>query len=96
MNVHTLETIGSLLGKTWSVVGPLVGIVIGAWLARSRRLRHWLLASKKAEYRELRREDWEKLRDVLVKMARRDLAILEIRNSSTPLSTRSPLRGKGA
>ena len=96
MNAHTLETIGSLLGKTWGVVGPLLGVVIGAWLARSWQRKHWLLESKKAKYRKLRREDWEKLRDVLVKMARQDLDILEIRNSSTPLSIRNPPRGEGA
>ncbi len=96
MNARKVEIIGSLLGKTWGVVGPLVGVVIGAWLARSWQRKHWLLESKKAEFRELRREDWETLRDALVKMARQDLDILEIRKSSTPLGTRARPRGKGA
>jgi hypothetical protein len=95
MNAQTLETTGSLLGKTWGVVGPLVGVVIGVWLARSWQHKRWLLESKKAEYRELRHEDWEKLRDVLVKMARENLDFLEIRNSSTPLGIGNPPRGKG-
>ena len=53
MNPHTLEIIGSWLGKTWAVVGPLVGVVIGAWLSRSWQRKQWVLDSKKAEYREL-------------------------------------------
>jgi len=35
MSAYRLETFGSLLGTVWCVVGPLVGVVIGAWLARS-------------------------------------------------------------
>jgi hypothetical protein len=62
-----------------------VGVLIGAWLARSWQREHRLLRSKKAEYRELRREDWEKLRNALVKMPRQDMDILEIRNSSAPV-----------
>jgi hypothetical protein len=96
MNAQTLETIGSFLGKTWGVVGPLVGVVIGAGLARSWQRKQWVPQSKKAEYRELCREDWEKLRDVLVKMARQNLDILEIRKSSTPGGIHNPPRGKGA
>jgi len=53
MNAHTLEITGSFLGKTWGVVGPLVGVVIGAWLSRSWQRKQWVLDSKKAEYREL-------------------------------------------
>jgi len=82
MSAYRLETFGSLLGTVWCVVGPLVGVVIGAWLARSWQHKDRPLGSKKAEYREFRREDWEKLRDVLVKMTRRDLATL---NDSSPL-----------
>jgi hypothetical protein len=82
MNTHRLETFGILLGTIWCVVGPLVGVVIGIWLARCWQRKHRLLESKRTEYRELCPEDWEKLRDVLVKMSRRELAIL---NESSPL-----------
>jgi hypothetical protein len=85
MNARKLEIIGSFLGKTWGVIGPVVGVLIGAWLARSWQREHRPLRSKKAEYRELRREDWEKLRNALVKMPRQDMDILEIRNSSAPV-----------
>lgn len=41
------------LGRAWSVIGPLVGVLIGAWLARSWQRKQWVLDGKKAEYREL-------------------------------------------
>ena len=82
MNAHTLETFSILLGTIWCVVGPLVGVVIGIWLARCWQRKQQLLESKRSECRELRPEDWEKLRDVLVKMSRRELAIL---NETSPL-----------
>ena len=55
--------------------GLLVGAVIGAWLARSWQHKSQLLESKRPKYRELRREDWEKLQYVLVKMARQNRVI---------------------
>jgi hypothetical protein len=76
MNAHSLVTTGSLFGTVWGIVGPLVGVVIGAWLAHAWQHKYHPPETKKAEYRELRVEDWEKLRDVLIKMARRDLVML--------------------
>ena len=75
MDAHRLETIGRVLGTLWGVIGPLVGVVIGAWLARSWRHKSQVLESKTPKYRELNREDWEKLHTLLAKMARQNRAI---------------------
>ena len=75
MNAQRLETIGRLLGTLWVVIGPLVGVVIGAWLARSWQHKSQLPESKRPKYRELSREDWEKLQNVLVKIARENRVI---------------------
>jgi hypothetical protein len=74
MNAQRLETIGRLLGTLWGVIGPLVGVVIGAWL-RSRQHKSQLPQNKRPNYRELSREDWERLQNVLVKMARENRVI---------------------
>jgi hypothetical protein len=74
MNAHGLATIG-ILETLWGVIGPLVGVVIGARLARSRQHKSQLLESKMPKYRELCREDWERLQNVLLKMARQNRVI---------------------
>jgi hypothetical protein len=43
----------NFLTRAWSGVGPLVGVLIGAWLSRSWQQRHWARDNRKAEYREL-------------------------------------------
>lgn len=57
MNAHMLynlaETLWNFAVTAWSGVGPLVGVVIGAWLSRSWQRKQWELDGKKAEYREL-------------------------------------------
>jgi len=75
MNAHRLETIGRLLATLWGVIGPLLGVVIGAWLARSWRHKSRALESKTPKYRELSREDWEKLHRVLAKIVRQNRVI---------------------
>lgn len=47
------STLWDFFVRAWSAIGPLVGVLIGAWLARSWQQKQWLLDSKKAEYREL-------------------------------------------
>jgi len=37
----------------WNVVGPLVGVFIGAYLTTHIQRKQWLLDNKKQEYREL-------------------------------------------
>jgi len=39
--------------SAWSILGPLVGVLLGAWLATRNQRRHWLLDNKRAEYRKL-------------------------------------------
>ena len=57
MNAHTffviLETIWSFAVRAWSGIGPLIGVLIGAWLTRSWQRKQWALENKKAEWREL-------------------------------------------
>src|ERR1035441_2995989 len=37
----------------WSAVGPLLGVICGAWLARSSERAKWINENKKLEFREL-------------------------------------------
>jgi hypothetical protein len=37
----------------WSVAGPLVGVLIGAYVANRNQRKHWIADNKKQEYREL-------------------------------------------
>ena len=37
----------------WAAVGPLVGVLLGGYLAIRAQKKHWILDSKKEEYREL-------------------------------------------
>lgn len=37
----------------WSAVGPLVGVLVGAWLTRSGDHKKWINDNRKEEYREL-------------------------------------------
>jgi hypothetical protein len=43
----------NFLARAWSVIGPLAGVCIGAWLSRSWQRKQWVLESKKGEWREL-------------------------------------------
>lgn len=50
---ETWKSIGAIAGKAWSLVGPLAGVLVGAWLARSWDRRKWVNDNRKGEYREL-------------------------------------------
>jgi hypothetical protein len=43
----------SVIRNAWPVLGPLVGIWIGAYLTTRNQKRQWILDHKRAEYREL-------------------------------------------
>ena len=47
------KAIGNVVTEVWAVVGPLVGIAVGAWLTTLRQKREWVADNKKEEYREL-------------------------------------------
>jgi hypothetical protein len=53
IQVETWKEIGSLLDKAWAVIGPLVGVLIGAYIANRNQRKQWQLESKRVEYREL-------------------------------------------
>lgn len=39
--------------SVWAAIGPLIGILIGQFIARSFQRRQWILDCRKAEFREL-------------------------------------------
>lgn len=61
MGMHTavVSSVSSFVLRAWNeiggwkTVGPLVGIFIGSFLARSWQRAQWVLESKKSEWREL-------------------------------------------
>jgi hypothetical protein len=52
-STETLKAIGEGLKTAWASVGPLVGVLIGALLARFWDRRKWINENRKQEYREL-------------------------------------------
>jgi len=53
VNPETWKTIAHYTDKAWSAVGPLFGVLVGAWLATNNQRRLWVLDNKRAEYRKL-------------------------------------------
>jgi hypothetical protein len=45
--------LGNYASKTWAVVGPLIGVLVGGYLTGHVQRRQWIAANKKEEYREL-------------------------------------------
>ena len=41
------------LYKIWAVTGPIVGVLIGSWLAARWQRTQWIQDNKKVEYRQL-------------------------------------------
>lgn len=50
---ETWKAIHGDVWGAWSVVGPLVGVLIGAYITNRNQHKHWVADSKKTEYREL-------------------------------------------
>jgi hypothetical protein len=50
---ETWKMIGDYASKSWAAVGPLIGVLVGAYLTGRRQKRDWLADNKKEEYREL-------------------------------------------
>jgi hypothetical protein len=49
----TWKAIDDYSSKAWSVLGPLVGVLIGAWLTRRGDFKNWERENRKEECREL-------------------------------------------
>jgi hypothetical protein len=52
-NPETWKTLLIYIKGGWNSVGPLVGVLVGAWLARSWDKRKWIDDNRKEECREL-------------------------------------------
>jgi hypothetical protein len=50
---ETLRALGDVGGKVWSAIGPLIGVLVGAWLGRSWDHKKWMNDNRKEECREL-------------------------------------------
>jgi len=48
---YWLHQIAAHFYQVWAVVGPLVGVVIGAWLTARWQRKKWILDNKTSEYR---------------------------------------------
>jgi len=46
-------TLGAMIQAVWNVLGPLAGVVLGAFLTWHWQRKQWFLDNKKAEYRGL-------------------------------------------
>ena len=53
MHPETWKTIQEIAGRSWAAIGPLAGVLVGAYLTGRRQKRDWLADNKKEEYREL-------------------------------------------
>jgi hypothetical protein len=49
----TWKAIADYASKSWAAIGPLIGVLVGAYLTGRRQKRDWLADNKKEEYREL-------------------------------------------
>jgi hypothetical protein len=50
---ETWKTVIEYVRGGWTAIGPLVGVLVGAWLARSWDKEKWLKDNRKQECREL-------------------------------------------
>jgi len=47
------KTVGYYASSSWTAIGPLVGVLVGAYITGKRQKRDWVANNKKEEYREL-------------------------------------------
>jgi hypothetical protein len=50
---QTLTTIFDYAKGAWAALGPLIGVLVGAWLARSSDRKKWIKDNRTQECREL-------------------------------------------
>jgi hypothetical protein len=53
VEVGVWKTLGATVERAWSGIGPLAGVLVGAWLARSWDRKKWISDGRKEECREL-------------------------------------------
>jgi hypothetical protein len=53
MNQVDWNTVASYARGIWAVAGPLIGVLIGAYVANRNQRKHWIADNKKEEYREV-------------------------------------------
>ena len=47
------ELIGKVSTGIWAVIGPFIGVLVGAYIANQNQRKHWVADNKKREYQEL-------------------------------------------
>ncbi|SRR5258707_10181705 len=50
---ETWKTIADYSSKLWAIAGPLIGVLLGAYLTTRTQRKHWILDNKRAEFRKL-------------------------------------------
>lgn len=68
------ETLTKTVGAIWAALGPLVGVCIGAYLAKRWQRDQWIADNKRSEYRKL-----------LTTLAKTFTSILELHTSGVAL-----------
>lgn len=53
MQPETWKGIAEYASKSWAALGPLVGVLVGAYVANRNQRRQWLMDNRKREYQEL-------------------------------------------
>jgi hypothetical protein len=74
MNQAYWETFAKAAGTIWAALGPLVGVCIGAYLARRWQRDQWIADNKRSEYRKL-----------LTTLAKTFTSIIELRAAGVAL-----------
>jgi hypothetical protein len=49
----TWKTIAAYSGRVWAIAGPLVGVLVGAYLTTRTQRKHWILDNRRSEFRKL-------------------------------------------
>lgn len=51
--LSAFEAVKECATKSWTAIGPLLGVLVGAYISSRNQKRQWGLDNKRAEYREL-------------------------------------------
>jgi hypothetical protein len=81
MSQLSWEALTKMIRAIWAALGPLVGVFIGAYLARRWRRDEWIADNKRSEYRKL-----------LTTLAKTFTSIVELRASGVALGPKEQRR----